>query len=334
MLVLTLLAESTLATTQPTAQSVASVLTSKKVTHPCAKKSISTLNHLAKPHTPTISRYAKSYQVDEALIKAVITIESCYKEKALSPKGARGLMQLIPDTAERFGVSNAYDSQENIRGGARYLGWLSKRFDGDLTKVLAAYNAGEGRVDQYKGIPPFRETRNYVHDVMHVYQRFVSHRQSTEQSIARQSNSAVPTSQNTLNKQAIPANNQPQPPRVAKGPPAGVIIGKPPIAYNVALHPERKSVSPVQQASQKIDDGMVTGGVSRPIPAARVTQAPNSRQPVPVVRKATFKQPLATSANSQTTANRRVSQVYNSPFKPGRAGWQANKAMAPQLYKQ
>lgn len=141
------------------------------VTHPCARMSVKTLDKRAEPYQASIQKYAAQYQVSEAVIKAVIAIESCYNQQAESPKGAQGLMQLIPETAERFGVADSLDSQQNIKGGTRYLAWLWKRFDGDLSKVLAAYNAGEGRVDQYKGIPPYRETQDYVRNVMHVHNK-------------------------------------------------------------------------------------------------------------------------------------------------------------------
>ena len=144
----------------------------KKITHPCARKSAAQLNKRAAPYLKSIQSHAKKYGVDSDLVKSVITIESCYRKKARSHKGAQGLMQLIPATASRFGIKNAYDSHQNILGGTRYLAWLSKRFGGDLSKVLAGYNAGEGKVDRYNGIPPYRETRNYVHDVLAVYKKF------------------------------------------------------------------------------------------------------------------------------------------------------------------
>lgn len=116
-----------------------------------------------------INKYAKKHNVDTNLIKSVITAESCFKRKALSSAGAQGLMQLIPDTAERFGVTNSYDPKQNIRGGVKYLKFLLDRYKGDLKKAIAAYNAGEGAVDRYKGIPPFKETKQYVKNVLKVY---------------------------------------------------------------------------------------------------------------------------------------------------------------------
>lgn len=125
----------------------------------------------AQAHAKPIGQYAQKYGVNADIIRAVIAVESCYNRRALSPKGAQGLMQLIPATAERFGVSDAFNSQQNIRGGTRYLSWLLKRYKGDLYKSIAAYNAGEGAVDRYKGIPPYKETQNYVRKVLTAYNR-------------------------------------------------------------------------------------------------------------------------------------------------------------------
>ena len=100
--------------------------------------------------------------VDPRFIHAVIWQESKYKNEARSHAGAQGLMQLIPATAERFGCENVYDPTENIEAGTKYLRWLLKRFDGNVELALAGYNAGEGAVDKYNGVPPYNETRNYV----------------------------------------------------------------------------------------------------------------------------------------------------------------------------
>lgn len=232
---------------------------SAATTHPCARMSVKSLDKRAAPYQAAIQKYAAQYQVSEAVIKAVIAIESCYNQQAESPKGAQGLMQLIPETAERFGVTDSLDSQQNIKGGTRYLAWLWKRFDGDLTKVLAAYNAGEGRVDQYKGIPPYRETQNYVRNVLFVHNKL-----------------------------------------------AGADIDPQTNSQNEVLTPN---------------------------PAVFFQPAITSvNTPAVMVRRANFTQVAPPPP-------RRVVAVFESPFKatrptkPGRAGWSANKARAPQLYR-
>jgi len=105
---------------------------------------------------------AKKFDVDAALVSAVIKAESDYNPRTVSHKGARGLMQLMPATAERFGVTNSFDPAQNIHAGTRYLRWLLKTFDGNADLAVAAYNAGEGNVWKYDGVPPFRETVNYI----------------------------------------------------------------------------------------------------------------------------------------------------------------------------
>ena len=93
--------------------------------------------------------------------------ESNLEPRAVSPKNAQGVMQLIPSTQERFGVKNAFDPKQNIRGGLAYLRWLQQRYAGDRVLVAAAYNAGEGAVDKYRGVPPFAETQQYVRRVIY-----------------------------------------------------------------------------------------------------------------------------------------------------------------------
>lgn len=112
-----------------------------------------------------IKSAAQTHGVSEGLIKAVMHTESGFNANARSPVGAQGLMQLMPATAKRFNVSNSYDPQQNIHAGAQYLAWLLKRFNGNVQLALAGYNAGEGNVQKYGGIPPFRETQDYVRRV-------------------------------------------------------------------------------------------------------------------------------------------------------------------------
>lgn len=109
-----------------------------------------------------VRQLAPSYGIRPRLALAVIAIESNFEPRARSPKDARGLMQLVPDTATRFSVRNAYDPAENVRGGLAYLRWLLAYYRGQVKLVVAAYNAGEGAVDRYRGVPPYAETRDYV----------------------------------------------------------------------------------------------------------------------------------------------------------------------------
>jgi soluble lytic murein transglycosylase-like protein len=122
---------------------------------------------------PLIAEVAQAYQVDTALLHAVITAESGYNPGAVSKKGALGLMQLMPDTARRYGVTDALDPLQNIHGGAQYLRDLLQMFNRDLQLALAAYNAGENAVRKYGNrVPPYRETASYVPKVMELYNRY------------------------------------------------------------------------------------------------------------------------------------------------------------------
>lgn len=117
----------------------------------------------------TIYRAAQETGVDPRFIHAVIRQESRYKNEAVSHAGAQGLMQLMPATAKRFGCDDPHDSAANIKAGTKYLAWLLKRFDGDVSLALAGYNAGEGAVDKYDGVPPYNETQNYVRKIVANY---------------------------------------------------------------------------------------------------------------------------------------------------------------------
>lgn len=119
-----------------------------------------------------IRKTARRYGVPPALVKAVVKAESNFQRHAVSRAGAQGLMQLMPATASDLGVQDPFSPEENIHGGTRYLRAMIDRFEGDWKHALAAYNAGPGAVDQYGGIPPYRETREYVERVLHYYQRY------------------------------------------------------------------------------------------------------------------------------------------------------------------
>ncbi|WP_246316234.1 lytic transglycosylase domain-containing protein [Tepidicella baoligensis] len=120
-------------------------------------------------HARLIRHLAPRFEVDYRLALAIARAESNFDPHAVSPQNAQGLMQLIPDTAARFGVRNAFDPEQNVRGGLAYLRWLLERFHGDVALASAAYNAGEGAVDRHGGVPPYQETRQYVQRILHFY---------------------------------------------------------------------------------------------------------------------------------------------------------------------
>ncbi|MHB0969356.1 MAG: lytic transglycosylase domain-containing protein [Thermoanaerobaculia bacterium] len=123
------------------------------------------------PYGDIIHTKAEKYDVDPALVAAVIEAESRFKQRAVSPRGARGLMQLMPRTGRWMGARDLYNPEQNVDAGVKYLKYLNERFDGNLKKTIAAYNAGEGTVKRYGGIPPYRETRTYVKRVMNNYEK-------------------------------------------------------------------------------------------------------------------------------------------------------------------
>jgi len=123
------------------------------------------------PHSPygqLIYDIAIRHSINPHLVAAMIHVESAFNPRAVSRKGACGLMQLLPDTGRRFGLrkkKDLFDPKKNLQAGVRYLEWLTQRFGGDVEKILAAYNAGEGAVERFGGIPPYRETQEYVEKI-------------------------------------------------------------------------------------------------------------------------------------------------------------------------
>jgi membrane-bound lytic murein transglycosylase MltF len=136
-----------------------------------------------------INSIGDRHHIDPDLINSVIHAESGFKPRAVSPKGAQGLMQLMPKTASKLGVSNAFDPKANVEGGTRYLRELLERYNFDLVKALAAYNAGPHRVEQYRGVPPYYETRTYVANIIRDFNR----KKRAEQKLAASSKAASPT---------------------------------------------------------------------------------------------------------------------------------------------
>lgn len=337
------------------------------------------LHERAAPFHDTIMVYANRYGVDHNLIKSVIAVESCYNVTALSPKSAQGLMQLIPATAERFGINDPNDSAQNIRGGARYLAWLIARFKGDVSKALAGYNAGEGAVDKYGGIPPYRETQNYVVNVLGLYQRLSNKATPTvmasatqalqqdlegisteltavlrgntplpsladssaeiEQAAARSAALAArPTSSHPLLQRNVAPNVPSNPAAVARQRNGSNIT---PVAAHNTLNPTR--VDAANELAARVIDGLIQGGPPiRHGQAAQAQRAPNSASnPAqanqrPNMTRAPVQAAKRVNAPARTnTPPKRVSHTYFTALtKPGRGGWEANRARAPGLYKQ
>lgn len=151
----------------------------------CDQYSPQVLHALSIPYQYEIISAARSNGVNPNLLKAVITAESCFRPTAVSHKGAGGLMQLMPATARRFGVVNRFDVNENIHGGARYLRWLLTRYGGSIPHAVAAYNAGEGRVDMYGTAVPIQETQTYTRRVLDVYLKLSGGQQHAPQQVQR-----------------------------------------------------------------------------------------------------------------------------------------------------
>ena len=160
------------------------VVRSSKKSKPSAKKPSSGTRATSSSGSKDPVRYsrydgligdaARLYQLPESFIRAVMRVESDFNPSVVSRAGAMGLMQLMPKTARSMGVSDPFDARQNIHGGARYLRILANRFKGDLVLTVAAYNAGEGAVEKYGGIPPYKETQRYVRRVLKHYYSYRS----------------------------------------------------------------------------------------------------------------------------------------------------------------
>lgn len=146
----------------------------------CGKLSAERIDQKTRPYLNKIKKHAKAYGVDEDLVRAIIRQESCFKPKARSRVGAMGLMQLMPDTAKHLGIKNAWDPDQNIQGGVKYISRQLERFRGNKELALAAYNAGPGAVLKHDGIPPYRETQNYVGSIMEEYNRLQKRRSTVK----------------------------------------------------------------------------------------------------------------------------------------------------------
>ncbi len=144
----------------------------------CADLKTDIILKKARPYKVTIEKYARLHHVNADFVLAIAAVETCFNAKAVSPVGAKGLMQLMPVTAKRFGVESGLSVKQSIKGGTKYLKFLMGHYKDDMRHAAAAYNAGEGRVDKYKGVPPYRETRRYVKNVLRVYNKLTALRTS------------------------------------------------------------------------------------------------------------------------------------------------------------
>ena len=149
-----------------------------------------------------VSAAGGKHLLDVDLINSVIKAESSFNPRAVSPKGARGLMQLMPKTASGLGVSNAFDPAANVDGGTRYLRWLLERYDFDLVKALAAYNAGPERVDRYRGVPPYYETKAYVARIIRDFNRKKLAQQKAEAASRKTAAKAKPAASGAKTRQS------------------------------------------------------------------------------------------------------------------------------------
>ncbi|HEX7152490.1 MAG TPA: lytic transglycosylase domain-containing protein [Thermoanaerobaculia bacterium] len=150
------------------------------------------------PYGDLIYEKSQKYKVDPILVAAVIEQESRFRKRAISPVGARGLMQLMPRTGRWMGARDLYDPEQNIDAGVKYIKYLNKRFDGNIKLTIAAYNGGEGNVKRYGGVPPFRETRQYVKKVMNNHDKRTKQLQKYETEQRKATGGSIPEVDGTL----------------------------------------------------------------------------------------------------------------------------------------
>lgn len=159
---------------------------------------------------------SEAYKLDPDLVNSVIRAESGFNVRAVSPKGAQGLMQLMPQTASQLGVQNAFDARANVEGGARYLRELLERYDFDLIKALAAYNAGPERVERYGGVPPYYETKAYVARIVRDFNKKKQAQKNAAQTATKKTPASANAAAKTRSKQsAAPSKSQSSAPQVA-----------------------------------------------------------------------------------------------------------------------
>ena len=170
----------------------------KKRTKTCDSYSRTKLLRKAKKYQKHITKSSQDYKVSPHLITAIITVESCFRARVRSSAGAAGLMQLMPATARRFGVSKRYNSAHNIKAGTKYLRYLLKRYQGNVLLAAAAYNAGEGAVDKYNGVPPYKETKAYVRKVLNAYRKLSKNEKHEQATTAK-----IPKTQQVMRQQTV-----------------------------------------------------------------------------------------------------------------------------------
>jgi soluble lytic murein transglycosylase-like protein len=200
---------STPATPERPAEALAT--TAPGVTNPALVNTVPPIPASSRPEdiTEAVNSASGRYRIDPDLVNSVIRAESGFKIHAVSPKGAQGLMQLMPGTASNLGVSNAFDPNANVDGGTRYLRELLERYNFDLIKALAAYNAGPHRVEQYNGVPPYLETRKYVASIVRDFNRKKIAQQRATNSLTAKAQAQAKTKSQTTVKHAAPKTTRP-----------------------------------------------------------------------------------------------------------------------------